>query len=176
MRYSEEFKNNVLSRLMAGEITVAQASEQYGVSTSSLHSWKKKALQATQADSAAAKPETGVKETMSKLRLPKGVSYLKAHEAVSARQLLGEAEFGAYCRKNGLLSSTVAEWARWFQAHPDACDAKELQSERQLRLQAQSESAAKTRELARKDKALSETATMLVLAKKAQAIWGVKEN
>ena len=43
-------------------------------------------------------------------------------------------------------------------------------------MQAQRDAAAKDKELARKDKALSETATMLVLAKKAQAIWGVKES
>ena len=44
MRYSEEFKNHVVSRLLPGEVTIAQAQEQYGVSTFSLREWRKKAL------------------------------------------------------------------------------------------------------------------------------------
>lgn len=79
-------------------------------------------------------------------------------------------------RKNGLVNTTVEGWAKWFAAHPDACNSEDLQTERQLRVQAQRDAAAKDKELARKDKALSETATMLVLAKKAQAIWGAKES
>lgn len=45
MRYSDEFKTNVLKRVMSGEITVAWASEQYGVSTFSIRAWRKKAVE-----------------------------------------------------------------------------------------------------------------------------------
>ena len=175
MRYSEEFKNHVVSRLLMGEVTIAQAQEQYGVSTFSLREWRKKALSQAGESSAA---ETHEQENlqMSKLRLPKGVTYLQAHEAVAAKRLLSETDYGAYCRKNGLVNTTVEGWAKWFAAHPDACNSEDLQAERQLRVQAQRDAAAKDKELARKDKALSETATMLVLAKKAQAIWGAKES
>ncbi len=38
------------------------------------------------------------------------------------------------------------------------------------------ENARKDREIARKDKALADAATMLMLSKKAEAIWGVKES
>ena len=44
---------------------------------------------------------------MSKLRLPKGVTYLQAYEAVAAKRLLSETDYGAYCRKNGLVNTTV---------------------------------------------------------------------
>ena len=44
MRYSDEFKNHVVSRLLTGEITISQAQEQFGVSTFSLREWRKKAL------------------------------------------------------------------------------------------------------------------------------------
>ena len=44
MRYSDEFKNHVVSRLLIGEVTIPQAQEQYGVSTFSLREWRKKAL------------------------------------------------------------------------------------------------------------------------------------
>lgn len=165
MRYSEEFKNHVVSRLLTGEVTIAQAQEQYGVSTFSLREWRKKALSQAGESSTA---ETHEQENlqMSKLRLPKGVTYLQAYEAVAAKRLLSETDYGAYCRKNGLVNTTVEGWAKWFAAHPDACNSEDLQTERQLRVQAQRDAAAKDKELARKDKALSETATMLVLAKK----------
>ena len=38
------------------------------------------------------------------------------------------------------------------------------------------ENARKGRGIARKDKALADAATMLMLSKKAEAIWGVKES
>lgn len=44
MRYSDEFKNHVVSRLLTGEFTIPQAQEQYGVSTFSLREWRKKSL------------------------------------------------------------------------------------------------------------------------------------
>ena len=44
MRYSDEFKNHVVSRLLTGEVTIPQAQEQYGVSTFSLLEWRKKSL------------------------------------------------------------------------------------------------------------------------------------
>lgn len=73
---------------------------------------------------------------MSKLRLPKGVTYLQAYEAVAAKRLLSETDYGAYCRKNGLVNTTVEVWSKWFVAHPDACNSEDLQAERQLRVQA----------------------------------------
>ena len=175
MRYSDEFKNHVVSRLLTGEVTISQAQEQYGVSTFSLREWRKKALSQAGESSAT---ETSAQENpqMSQLRLPKGVTYLQAHEAVAAKRLLSETDYGAYCRKNGLVNTTVEAWSKWFAEHPNACNSEDLQAERQLRVQAQRDAAAKDKELARKDKALSETATMLVMAKKAQAIWGVKES
>ena len=71
MRYSDEFKNHVVSRLLIGEVTIPQAQEQYGVSTFSLREWRKKALSQAGESSAA---ETHAQENpqMSKLRLPKG--------------------------------------------------------------------------------------------------------
>lgn len=174
MRYSVEFKNTVLSRVMSGEVTVAQASEQYGVSTFSIRAWLKKVSEAAQTGTDTPNLQPKEKASMSKLQLPKGISYLEAHKAVVAQQLLNEADFGAYCRKNGILAADVEEWAKWFQNHPQGCSLEELKSERRLRQKAQSDAAEANRNLARKDKALSDATTMLILAKKAEALWGFK--
>ena len=113
MRYSDEFKNHVVSRLLTGEVTISQAQEQYGVSTFSLREWRKKALSQ---DGESSATETPAQENpqMSQLRLPKGVTYLQAHEAVAAKRLLSETDYGAYCRKNGLVNTTVEAWSKWF--------------------------------------------------------------
>ena len=86
------------------------------------------------------------------------------------------AKFGAYCRKHGILAASVSEWEAWFAKHPNACNADELTNEKNEHRRTKTDLDKATREIARKDKALSETATMLVLAKKAQAVWGDKES
>lgn len=84
---------------------------------------------------------------------------------------LNEAEMAEYCRSKGLYVEQVAAWR-------DACmqanggvakEAARLQKE--LR-QKEQEIKKVSQELRRKEKALAETATLLVLRKKAEAIWG----
>lgn len=87
-----------------------------------------------------------------------------------------ETTFGAYCRKHGILAASVSEWEAWFAKHPNACNTDELTNEKTEHRRTKTDLDKATREIARKDKALSETATMLVLAKKAQALWGDKES
>jgi len=86
---------------------------------------------------------------------------------------LSEAEQGEYCRKRGLYPEQSQAWRRaCAQAHaapvtprptpPNPSDKRRIQElERALR---------------RKDKALAETAALLGLRKKAEAIWGKSEE
>ena len=59
---------------------------------------------------------------------------------------------------------------------PDAVDKKLHDAQMSAMSELKKENARKDREIARKDKALADAATMLMLSKKAEAIWGVKEN
>ena len=113
---------------------------------------------------------------MTSLKLPKGVTYLQAHTAVVAREIMSETAFGQFCRKHGYLASTVDAWAEWFNNHPDAVDKKLHDAQMSAMAELKKENARKGREIARKDKALADATTMLMLSKKAEAIWGVKEN
>ncbi|MBQ9240846.1 MAG: transposase [Duodenibacillus sp.] len=99
MRYSEEFKNNVVSRLLAGEVSTSQAKTQYGISCDTLRAWRKAVLEEAGADSCPKTSPDGIKPAMKKLRLPANISYLQAYEAVAAQRLLSETEFGAHYRK-----------------------------------------------------------------------------
>ena len=113
---------------------------------------------------------------MASLKLPKGVTYLQAHTAVVAREIMSETAFGQFCRKHGYLASAVDAWAEWFNNHPDAVDKKLHDAQMSAMSELKKENARKDREIARKDKALADAATMLMLSKKAEAIWGVKES
>ena len=173
MRYSQEFKDQTVARLLRKELTVAEASEQYSVSRATLYDWIKAAMKQTDSIS---NPNKGCSSSMTNLKLPKGVTYLQAHTAVNAKELLSETEFGQFCRKHGYLASTVAQWADWFSKNPDAVNKKVHDSTLSELSAIQKINAQQTREIAKKDKALADAATMLLLSKKAEAIWGDKGN
>lgn len=78
--------------------------------------------------------------------------------------------------KHGYLASTVDAWTEWFNNHPDVVDKKLHDAQMSAMSELKKENARKDREIARKDKALADAATMLMLSKKAEAIWGAKES
>ena len=88
---------------------------------------------------------------------------------------LSEIEFSEYCREKGIYPEQVKEWKdACINANDRAKESngkvsKELREERK-----EKEKLAK--ELARKEKALAEAAALLVLRKKANAIWGTDEE
>lgn len=85
---------------------------------------------------------------------------------------LDEIGVGAYCREHGLYSFQLQEWKNEFMTQEkdpkkqDYSELKTLRSENKLLKQ----------ELRRKEKALAETAALLVLKKKADLIWGDSED
>lgn len=88
---------------------------------------------------------------------------------------LNEAERAEYCRKRGLYPEQIIAWRT---ACEQATDGDEARS-RIVREQTQATTRRikeLERELARKEKALAETAALLTLRKKAQAIWGDGED
>ena len=84
---------------------------------------------------------------------------------------LSEIEFSEYCRERGIYPEQVKEWKEACMNANDnskvgqAKASKELQEERKAKEKLE-------KELARKEKALAEAAALLVLRKKANAIWG----
>ncbi|MCQ4365971.1 IS3 family transposase, partial [Mycobacterium gordonae] len=84
---------------------------------------------------------------------------------------LSEIELSEYCRVKGLYVEQVAEWRdACLQANGGVAEqASKLQKELRVKEQQLRDI---SRELQRKDAALAETAALLVLRKKAQAIWG----
>ena len=86
---------------------------------------------------------------------------------------LNELELGEYCRSKGLYPEQIQAWRKaCMQANVLAAPKVD-----QPRVKAQAKQLKQLEaELRRKDKALAETAALLVLQKKVQAIWGEPEG
>ena len=80
-----------------------------------------------------------------------------------------EAELGAFLRRRGLHAAQLAEWRKQM---TEALQGRGGQADRKAAAVDARRVRDLERELRRKDKALAEAAALLILKKKAQAIWG----
>jgi hypothetical protein len=84
---------------------------------------------------------------------------------------LSESELGAYLRKEGLYSNQLSEWKSEILALMNSTNtSKIIKDERDLKIKNLE------REILRKDKALAEASALLILKKKADLIWGTKNE
>lgn len=171
MSYSEEFRASVVERILSGEISLNEATRTYKLAAQTVRAWRDKALAANMQASPNRK-----KSVMKRLILPKNINYLKAHEAVVLMRVLEETAFGKYCRKEGITTEDVKKWKQWFDEHPEACNREDLTATQTELRGLVRENADMNRELEKQKTALSKTATMLLLSKKAEAIWEKKDN
>ena len=163
MPYSEQRREAVLCKMLPpNNASVAQLSEQEGISQATLYLWRK-----TARAQGRLMPDSDL--------TPEGWSSQDKFAAVLESASLNETELAEYCRKRGLYPEQLQAWRR---ACEQANDWDREQSRRDKDASKAERQRVKTleRELARKDKALAETAALLVLRKKADAIWGEGED
>jgi len=162
-KYSDEFKEQTVRKMMPpNAMSVAQVSRETRVSEQTLYNWRNRFRHEGKA--VPADPSN-----------PENWSGENKLAVVIETAPLNEEELANYCRRKGLYVEQVTRWREAAivgaetQRPVSAADRRELQQERK-----------KTRtlekELRRKEKALAETAALLVLQKKAQAIWGDGED
>lgn len=159
MKYSHERKEAVLKKMLPPQNRpIAHLAAEEGISTATLYAWRKQArAQGHLLPDAARGPEAWTARDK--------------FAAVVETAALNEAELAAYCRQHGLYSEQIQAWRAACEHATDWAEAQE----RTLRQATQADrQRVKTleRELARKEKALAETAALLTLRKKAQVIWG----
>ncbi len=158
-RYSNERKEAVLRKMLPPHNRpLAELAAEEGISEATLYNWRRDARNQGRLlpDGAAA---------------PAGWSATDKLAAVIETAALNEAELSAYCRQRGLYPEQIQAWR-------SACEqANDWAGERAH--QSRAEQAALRRQvrqleraLQHKEKALAETAALLVLSKKAAAIWG----
>ena len=150
-RYSKGFKQRAVARLLPPESSpVEVVSREIGISSGTLERWRSEALAAPSND----------KTWTAAARM----------EAVIATAAMDETAKSAWCRQQGVYPSELAKWrvsAVLALATPEETRATPQQTRHDHHRIKELE-----RELRRKDRALAETAALLVLSKKLSAIYG----
>ena len=160
MLYSEAFRAKMVQRMLGPKPMSATAlAEEVGLHQPTLSRWLRDAriLGGTMSH----QKKTTQKWTSSdKLRVVHAASQLK------------DDELGAFLRREGVHEHQLARWRNTILAAIDEDGAKKPRGpSREAR-----ELAVVQRDLRRKDKALAEVSALLVLKKKADAIWGVVDD
>ncbi len=159
MRYSEAFKSKMVRKMSAPHGPSANAlSADVGVHQSTLSRWQREAARVV-----------GMKSNGKSYQSRSAAQKL---EAVLEASSLSDHDLGPYLRRNGLYRKDLEQWREQM--------LKGLETKLKRRRTSKTPEGRRIRELEkevrRKDAALAETAALLVLKKKAQAIWGAEDD
>jgi len=177
LRYSNKFKSAMIHRLSGNNPISANAlSREVGVGQTTLSRWLREA--------SVVQPETLQDKTndfmndvpfnmINTPKRPKDWSPEEKMQAVLDASQLSDDDLGVFLRKNGLHESDLKKWRLemlgGLQGSKPKKKSKRKSAETKRIRQLE-------KEVARKDKALAETAALLVLKKKVQAIWGDEDD
>lgn len=154
-RYGQTFKDRAVARLLPPEsAAIDVVAREIGIAAGTLERWREQA----------------------RYRPARGRAWTAAGrlEAVVTTAAMNEAELSAWCRSHGVYPQDLAKWR--------ASATTALAAPEELRASPQATRADRKRikelerELLRKDRALAETAALLVLSKKVQAIFSRGED
>jgi transposase len=154
-QYTKEKKEHALTLMSAPQNKpVPEAAKLTGIPEATLYLWRKQARSAGRAV-----PGDG--------QNPEDWSAADKFAVVLETAPLGEAELAAYCRQKGLFAEQVRRWRTEAQAALGQAEAsgkaERMQDKKRLR--------ELEKDLRRKEKALAETAALLVLSRKYEALW-----
>ncbi len=168
--YTEAFKSKMVQRMSGPRAKTATAlAPEVGIPQPTLSRWLR-AAQATVAVMSKDPAQVTAPSPETPAQAPKRPEDWSAEErlrAVVESSRLTEAELGAFLRREGLHEATLRQWRA---SALEGLGPQRATRSEQKRLQELE------KELRRKDKALAEAAALLVLQKKARAIWGDGED
>ena len=158
--YSAELKDSIVAKMLPPHnVSVPQLVRETGIPRDTLYGWRSRALSRGTATVAGTVP------------LGSWSSEEKFFAVVETASL-NELEVGEYCRRKGIFPEQLAAWRETCRqanaALPSKAERAERRSEREKVQHL-------TQELQRKDRALAEAATLLILQKKVRAIWEASE-
>jgi transposase-like protein len=142
-------------------------SDDIGVSISTLYRWVSEADTLCLSDNAEPPSFTESMQRFATMKRPQDWSAEEKLAAVLEAASLSEEEFGAFLRSRGLHEAQLQQWRDQMLIGLEPKPAKRAETKRIKDLE---------KELRRKDRALAETAALLVLKKKAQEIWGDEDD
>jgi transposase len=164
-RYSEKFKHRMIQRLVGpNRVSANELSKEVGVCQTTLSLWLRNA-----GSVAIVKDE----KTTPPARRPEDWTPKEKLEAVLEAEGMAEAHLGLWLRRKGLKEQHLREWRAALAERAQAVFAP-----REPRPNPETRKRVKEleRELKRKDKALAETAALLVLQGKMEALWAAEDD
>ena len=162
-KYPKEMKEAVIARMLQGDETIMDIQRDTGIGINTLYRWRDKALN-----------QNGLSATTKYKNADKWSSQDKFTVVIETANL-SEIEFSEYCREKGIYPEQVKEWKEACINANDNAREKNTKASKELR-EERKEKEKLEKELARKEKALAEAAALLVLRKKADAIWGTEQE
>ena len=156
-----QVKEAVLKKVLMGNRPHHEVALEFGIGRSTIGKWLKDYK------------KIGNINLNSKEKRPKDWSATERLSALIETGTMTEDERTSWCRKKGIFTHNLEQWKK------DALSAmvpksNKEQNEKEKALQ--KENSVLKKELLRKDRALAETAALLVLKKKVQEIWGEPED
>jgi len=172
MPYSEAFKRRMIQKMSNSNAKSANAlAKEEGVSQTSLSKWLRDAGKLGSMKKRVHKPEPEEKTTIRPQQSrPQDWSLVEKLRVVVEADAMPPEELGGYLRREGLHESQLEQWRQ------AVLEALEGRRPRRKNTTERKRIKELERELRRKDKALAEAAALLVLKKKAQAIWGDEDD
>ncbi len=169
-RFTQSFKIQAVEKVLerADDITVKDMANVLGVGHSTLAKWialaKKQKLEPMHTNEVA---------HMKKEKRPQDWSAEEKLNMVMVCASLDDEKVSELCREQGVFPQHIKQWKQEFVGGQSAHTTVSTRSDNKRLRQ---ENKALKKELNRKDKALAETAALLVLQKKVNEIWGNDED
>lgn len=163
MKYSKEFREAVLKRILPPQNeSVHKVAKEEGITAQTIYNWRAKTQNENNIISTD-EPEAIIWNTRDKFNI--------VVETIG----MSEIELSEYARQKGLFVEQIHKWR-------DVCIsangglAKEASQLNKALKESEKKARQMEKELIRKDKALAEAAALMLLQKKANAIWGEPEG
>lgn len=161
MGYSNQVKDAVLKKVSDGKQAHHEIAHEFGIGRSTIGKWLRDTKQNRNI------------ELSTKEKCPRDWTSAERLSALIETGSLTDTERTAWCRKAGIYPHHLDQWKKdILSAMSSHSDKKQNKKERTLK----KEIISLKKDLSRKDKALAETAALLVLKKKVQEIWGEPED
>ncbi len=160
-KHSVGFRDKVIEEALSSGKSHGVLAKEFGIGYSTLGKWLRDYRNA------------GEQPLAKKEKRPQDWSVEERYAALLETGQLGEEEVGRWCREHGVHTHQLSRWRQDAMVGTGGKKTTAEQAEtRRLREQVKE----LKKELRRKDKALAETAALLVLKKKAASIWGEPED
>ena len=173
IRFTQAYKIQAVEKALnrTESTNLVEIAESLGVGYSTLQKWIARSRK--QEFESVPENELLSSSKMIKEKRPQDWNLEDRLEMVIACGPLDESSISELCRERGIYSHHVDQWKLDFVSKNTLSNKVKVQSAEKVLKQ---ENKALKKELNRKDKALAETAALLVLQKKVNAIWGNDED